>query len=128
MKTVFIVDDSDTNLMLAKTTLDGTYRTFALPSAAMMFKLAEKIKPDLILLDIDMPEMDGFEAIQLLKQNEKLASVPVVFLTAMNDPAAEVRGFELGALDFITKPFSSHVLLERIKVYLETDNRKPTGD
>ena len=128
MKTIFIVDDSDTNLLTAKTTLDGTYRTFALPSAARMFKLAEKIKPDLILLDIDMPEMDGFQTIQLLKQNEKLASVPVVFLTAINDAAAEVRGFELGALDFITKPFSQPELLKRIKLYIETDNRKPTGD
>jgi len=72
-KTIFIVDDNDTNLMAAKTALDGTYKTFALPSAAKMFKLLEKITPDLILLDLDMPETDGFQAMSALKADEKLA-------------------------------------------------------
>jgi putative two-component system response regulator len=121
MKTIFIVDDNDTNLMTAKIALDGTYKTFALPSAARMFKLAEKIMPDLILLDVDMPEMDGFEAMSVLKSDDKLKSIPVVFLTAKHDTQSEIRGFEIGALDFINKPFSPPVLIRRIETHIETD-------
>jgi putative two-component system response regulator len=121
MKIIFVVDDNDTNLMAAKTALDGSYKTFALPSAERMFKLAEKIMPDLILLDVDMPEMDGFEAMQVLKSDVKLQSVPVIFLTAKNDVETEIRGFELGAIDFIYKPFSIPVLLKRLENHLETD-------
>ncbi|MCL2069478.1 MAG: response regulator [Treponema sp.] len=118
METIFIVDDNDTNLMAAKTALDGIYKTYALPSAAKMFKLAEKILPDLILLDIDMPEMDGFQAIQVLRSDNKLKSIPVIFLTAKEDEATEKQGLEMGALDFIRKPFSQPVLIERIEKYI----------
>ena len=121
MKTIFIVDDNQTSLMVAKTALDGAYKSFALTSVARMFKLAEKITPDLILLDVDMPEMDGFEAMALLKANSALKSVPVVFLTSRNDLEAEIRGFEMGALDFINKPFSPPVLIRRIATHIETD-------
>ena len=118
MKIIFIVDDNDTNLMAAKTALDGAYKAYALPSAAAMFKLAEKIKPDLILLDINMPEMDGFQAIEILKSDEKLKSIPVIFLTARDDPATEVRGYELGASDFMVKPFSAPILIKSIETHI----------
>jgi len=121
MKTIFIVDDNDTNLMAAITALDNTYKTFPLPSAAKMFKLLEKIIPDLILLDIDMPEMDGFQAMSVLKSDEKLKTIPVIFLTAKNDAESEIHGFEMGALDFINKPFSAPVLIRRIETHIETD-------
>jgi putative two-component system response regulator len=121
MKTIFIVDDNDTNLMAAKTVLDGTYKTFALPSAEKMFKLLEKITPDLILLDVDMPEMDGFQAMSILKSDAKLRPIPIIFLTAKNDAESEIRGFEMGALDFINKPFSAPVLIRRIETHIETD-------
>jgi putative two-component system response regulator len=121
MKTVFVVDDNDSNLFAAKTALEGTYRTLTIPSAARMFKLAEKIKPDLILLDIEMPECDGFSAMEQMKTNPALAHVPVMFLTARHDPEAEMRGFELGAVDFISKPFSTPILLRRIETHIETD-------
>ncbi|MDR1868763.1 MAG: response regulator [Treponema sp.] len=121
MKTIFIVDDNDTNLMAAKTALEGMYKTFALPSAEKMFKLLEKITPDLILLDVDMPEMDGFQAMSALKSDEKLKSIPVIFLTAKNDAESEIHGFEMGALDFINKPFSAPVLIKRIETHIETD-------
>jgi putative two-component system response regulator len=121
MKTIFIVDDNDTNLMAAKNALDGYYKTFAVPSAAKMFKLAEKIMPDLILLDVDMPEMDGFQAMEILRANDRLKSIPVIFLTAMNDAGTEIRGFEMGALDFINKPFSPPVLIKRIETHIEAD-------
>jgi putative two-component system response regulator len=121
MKTIFIVDDNETNRMAAKQALDGTYKSFALPSATMMFKLLEKITPDLILLDVDMPEMDGFEAMARLKADEKLKAVPIVFLTAMNDVKTEIKGFEMGALDFLYKPFSPPVLIKRIETHIDTD-------
>jgi putative two-component system response regulator len=121
VKIIFIVDDNDTNRMAAKTALEATYMTYALPSAGKMFKLLEKITPDLILLDLDMPEMDGFEAMSVLKADEKLKSIPVIFLTAKTDEESEIRGFEMGALDFITKPFSTPRLLKRIETHIETD-------
>ena len=120
-KTIFVVDDVDTNLSSAKDALKDHYRVMTLPSAAKMFALLEKITPDLILLDIEMPEMDGFEALNRLKDIKIHADIPVIFLTAMNDPSIEVRGFELGVVDFVTKPFSAPVLLNRIKTHLSID-------
>ena len=121
MKTVFIVDDNKSNLYSAKTALEGVYRTYALLSAERMFKIAERITPDLILLDIEMPETDGFEAMRILKSDERWRAIPVVFLTSRNDAEAEIRGFEMGALDFISKPISPPVLIKRIETHLETD-------
>jgi putative two-component system response regulator len=121
MKKIFIVDDNDTNRVAIKTALDGVYATYALPSAAKMFSLIEKITPDLILLDVDMPEMDGFEALTLLKADRSLSSIPVIFLTAQHDAESEIRGFEIGAIDFIHKPFSPPVLIKRIETHIETD-------
>jgi len=120
-KTIFVVDDSDTNLAMAKDALKAQYRVMTLPSAAKMFAFLEKITPDLILLDIEMPEMDGFEALRLLKENSEWAGIPVIFLTSMTDADVEVRGFTLGVIDFITKPFSEPVLVNRIKTHLDID-------
>jgi len=121
MKTIFVVDDSDTNLSMAEEALDKHYRVMTMPSAAKMFSLLGKIKPDLILLDIEMPEMDGFEALGRLKSESVWANIPVVFLTGHTDAEVEVHGFEMGAVDFITKPFSAPVLLNRIKTHLDID-------
>ncbi|MCL2637176.1 MAG: response regulator [Oscillospiraceae bacterium] len=121
MKTIFIVDDNATNLVTAKDALEGAFKTFALPSAERMFQLLEKITPDLILLDVDMPEMDGYEALAALKADANLKQIPVIFLTAKHDAASEIRGFEMGAMDFISKPFSAPVLRRRLETHIETD-------
>ena len=118
MKTVFIVDDSDTNLIIAERTLEKQYDVMTMPSAEMMFSLLEKIRPDLILLDIHMPMMNGIEALSQLKNNNSYAGIPVILLTSLHDAAVEAHGFELGALDFINKPFSPPVLMNRIKTHL----------
>jgi len=118
LKTIFVVDDNNVNLLSADETLSKYYHVFTLVSAADMFDLLENIKPDLILLDILMPEMDGFETLKLLKANRSYAEIPVIFVTSRNDKLTEVQGFELGAVDFITKPFSEPVLLNRIKTHL----------
>jgi putative two-component system response regulator len=120
-KTIFVVDDNDTNLAMAKQALGNTYRVLLMPSAAKMFNLAEKITPDLILLDVEMPEMDGYEALAKLKADARFQGTPVMFLTAKTDPEAEVRGFELGAVDYVTKPFSPLVLLKHIEMHLNLD-------
>jgi len=120
LKTIFVVDDSDTNLAMAEETLEKQYRVMTLPSAAKMFTLLEKVTPDLILLDITMPEMTGFEAMKRLKASGS-HDIPVIFLTGLTDPADEAYGIELGAVDFITKPFSEPVLLNRIKNHLHID-------
>lgn len=119
-KTIFVVDDNDTNLSMAKEALKDSYRVMTLPSAAKMFAMMEKVTPHLILLDIEMPEMDGFEALSRLKAGDK-AEIPVIFLTSMTDAAVEARGFQLGVIDFITKPFSTPVLINRIKTHLDID-------
>ena len=120
-KTIFVVDDNDTNLAVAKEALDKSYRVLTLPSAAKMFALIDKVVPDLILLDIEMPDMDGFEALRRLKTDNLHENIPVIFLTSMRDAATEIRGFQLGVVDFVTKPFTAPVLLNRIKSHLQID-------
>ena len=121
MKTIFAVDDNEVNRIAAKNALESDYAIYALASAEKMFKMLKKITPDLILLDIDMPEMDGFQAMQLLKSDPHYKSIPVIFLTGERDISVEIRGFELGVVDFINKPFSTPVLMKRIESHLETD-------
>ena len=121
MKVIFIVDDSAVNLTKAKQALEGSYRVLTLLSAAKMFTLIEKVTPDLILMDIEMPEMDGFTALQKLRENKNTEHIPVMFLTAFGDEAREVRSLELGAVDFVTKPFSTSVLLNRISRHLHIE-------
>jgi putative two-component system response regulator len=122
MKTVFVVDDSDTCLSKVEEALENQYYVITLPSAAKMFAMLEKMMPDLILLDISMPEMDGNAALSILKKNEKTANIPVIFLTGYADSMIEARSFKSGVIDFIIKPFSSLVLLTRIKMHLDMDN------
>jgi len=122
LKTVFVVDDSDTTLTMVERALEGYYRVMTLPSASKMFMLLEKVIPDLILLDIEMPEMDGLSALRKLKANNLFSHIPVMFLTGRTDPAIEVSGFELGAVDFVTKPFSAPVLLNRIRSHLDIED------
>jgi putative two-component system response regulator len=121
MKTIFVVDDSDTNLTMAEKALEDRYRVMTMPSAAAMFSFLEKVKPDLILLDIEMPDMDGFQALEVLKSESKWADIPVMFLTGRTDADVEARGFEMGAIDFVTKPFSAPVLNNRINTHLNID-------
>jgi putative two-component system response regulator len=119
LNTIFIVDDSDTNLATAEEALEDHYNVMTVPSAMKMFTLLEKITPNLILLDIEMPGMNGFEAIQSLKANTSWANIPVIFLTGTVDAAIEEQGKKLGAVGIIAKPFSAPVLLERISAHIK---------
>ena len=119
MKTIFVVDDNNINLVAADETLSDSYNVFTFASAMTMFEVLNDIIPDLILLDILMPDIDGFEALKRLKADMQYAQIPVIFLTSKNDANTEARGFEMGAVDFIFKPFSAPVLLNRIKAHLQ---------
>ena len=120
-KVIFVVDDNAVNLSVAKEALKDHYRIRTLPSAAKMFEILSKVTPDMILLDIRMPDMDGFEALALLKKDIATADIPVIFLTSLTDTETEVRGFQMGAIDFINKPFSEPILLNRIRTHLGID-------
>lgn len=87
-------------------------------------KFLSKNKPDLILLDINMPDMDGYETLIKIRENSELDNVPVIFLTALSDSESEVRGIELGAVDFIIKPFIPQTMLSRVKMHLEFSEYK----
>lgn len=113
-KTIFVVDDNDINLSVAKESLKEHYRVFTMASGEKMFSLLEKITPDLIFLDIEMPDMDGYEALRRLKENPSYTNIPVLFLTGTIDDEIKARSAELGALDIIIKPFSAPDLLDRI--------------
>ena len=86
-----------------------------------MFEVMDSIQPDLILLDVEMPEMSGFEVLQILKENSVTSAIPVIFLTGSTDAEDEVRGLQMGVVDFVRKPFSASVLQNRIKNHLEMD-------
>ena len=113
-KTIIVVDDSDVNLVICKKILKPFYEVYSAPSAARLFKLMEHIKPDLIMLDVEMPDINGYEAARMLKEEADFREIPIIFLTARNDPVSEKIGLNLGAVDYIIKPVDSEQLIERI--------------
>jgi len=121
---IIIVDDDSTNLTVGKSTLSDKYDVFTASSGERLFSHLEKVYPDLILLDIRMPEMDGYEVIKRLKDSEKTIDIPVIFLTSRIDPASEIKGLSLGAVDYITKPFSRELLLKRIDLHVLFERQK----
>ena len=121
---IIIVDDDITNLTVGANSLAGRYNVLTAPSGQKLFALLKKVKPALILLDIEMPEMNGYEVIKLLKNSEKTAHIPVIFLTAQIDPQSEVKGLHLGAVDYITKPFSRELLLQRVGLHIQFEKQK----
>jgi len=121
MKTIFVVDDNTINLMTADKTLSDYYNVITFASASAMFDFLNNTIPDLILLDIMMPDIDGYEALKELRTDMNYAGIPVIFLTSKNDAATEALGFEMGVIDFISKPFSGPVLLNRIKTHLHIE-------
>lgn len=121
MRHILIVDDNKTNLLSAKSALADEYKITAVTSGEQALLFLEKNVPDLILLDINMPEMDGLEVMERIKRSEKCAYVPIIFLTADNDSVTESRCLENGAQDFISKPFVPAVMRSRISRTLELE-------
>ena len=123
-KKIMLVDDNITNLTIGRNILIGDYDVFTLQSGEKLFKLLGKVFPDLILLDIEMPDMNGYEVIRRLKGEPRTRWIPVVFLTAKNDPGSELEGLNLGAVDYIAKPFSPPLLIKRIELHLLVEAQK----
>lgn len=123
-KTIFLVDDNPTNLLIGKNALVENYNVFTIPSGEKMFEMLKKITPDLILLDVSMPGMSGYDAIKSLKADPSYSSIPVIFLTALYDSANELEGLSLGAIDYISKPFSPALLLKRIGLHILVEDQK----
>jgi putative two-component system response regulator len=115
---ILVVDDNIANLKLVRGQLSDSYRVSMAKSGAQCLAMVAKTIPDLILLDIDMPEMDGFETMERLKRHESLSRIPVIYLTANNDTDTEVRALESGAKDFVTKPFQKDILRHRISLHI----------
>jgi len=123
-KIIVVVDDNLDNLSALRNTLKDIYAVYPCPSALKMFDLLGHIQPELILLDVEMPEMNGYEAIKKLKSDDKFHEIPVIFLTSMSDEESEMEGLELGAVDYIRKPFAAPLLLQRIKTHLSMMEQK----
>ena len=123
-KKVILVDDNPINLKLARNTLMGKYDVFTVPSAEKLFQLLEQTTPDIILLDVMMPGLSGYEAIKMLKSEPRTADIPVVFLTSKSDTNSELEGFIHGAVDYVSKPFSPQLLLKRVDVHVLVESQK----
>jgi putative two-component system response regulator len=118
-RTILIVDDSPDNIDILRSILHKEYRVIVALNGATALKLTESMKlPDLILLDIMMPVMNGYELCQSLKYNIKTRNIPIIFVTAKEDVIDEAKGFELGAVDYITKPIRPAVVKARIRTHL----------
>lgn len=117
-QTILVVDDTPENIDVLKGILASEYVVRAATSGALALKLVEKKPPDLILLDVMMPEMDGYEVCRRLKSDDRTAQIPVIFVTAKTETEDEQAGFELGAVDYIAKPVNLAIVQARVKTHL----------
>jgi len=116
---VLIVDDEKTNIAVLTSILSGDYDIIVARDGCDAIEVANEYMPDIILLDIVMPVMDGYEVINTLKANEKTADIPVIFVTGLSDNKEEERGLALGAADYISKPFSPAIVKLRVRNQIE---------
>lgn len=127
--TLLLVDDEATNLQVLRHILQDNYRLLFAKDGATAVQLAEKEHPNLILLDIMMPGMSGYEVCSTLKQQESTRFIPIIFITALSDSADEEKGLNLGAVDYIAKPFSPSIVKARVRTHLslvQADELKET--
>lgn len=118
--TVLIVDDVGTNIDVLKASLEDNYAIkIALNGRTALEIAAKEPHPDIILLDVMMPEMDGYEVCTKLKSDPTTSQIPVLFVTAMDDSQFEVKGFDVGGVDYITKPVVPELVLARVRTHLE---------
>ncbi|MBN2192562.1 MAG: response regulator [Polyangiaceae bacterium] len=116
--TVLVIDDALESVDVLRGILDGLYRVKAAIHSREGLDLARCSPPDLILLDVMMPGMDGYSVCQELKRDERTRAVPVIFITTLSDVVSEARGLELGAVDYITKPFAPELVRARVRTHV----------
>jgi len=117
--TILITDDEKTNLDILGSILSPIYNLLISRSGPRTLELAKEHQPDLILLDVIMPEMSGFEIISKLKEAEETSRIPVIFITGLTDAANEEKGFFLGAVDYIAKPFNKSIVKARVNTHIK---------
>lgn len=115
---ILLVDDEPTNLRVLRTVLNDLYRLLFAKNGLEALQLAAEHQPDLVLLDVMMPGMTGFEVCTALKANDNTRHIPVIFVTALRDEIDETQGFDVGAVDYITKPITPAVVRARVKTHL----------
>ncbi len=124
---ILVVDDTPANIQVLSATLKAQgYQISVATNGRQALDILDRVRPDLILLDVMMPELDGFETCRRLKASEHWRQVPVIFLTAKTEIADIVQGFELGAVDYVAKPFNAHELLARVNTHLTVDELRRT--
>ena len=122
---ILLVDDNVNNLHVLHQTLDGRgYNLLVAKNGTSALSIAEKAKPSLILLDVMMPEMDGYEVCRRLKGNPALSDIPIIYLSALTDTGDKVKGLELGAVDYIGKPFQPEEVIARVNTHLAINSLK----
>ena len=122
---IIVVDDDLTSLTAIKNILKPLYEVYIASSAAKMFELLMRITPGLILLDVDMPELNGYETAQFLKSDRDHRDIPIIFMTSKDDINSEMAGLELGVVDYIYKPYAAPLLLKQVETHLLlTEQRK----
>ena len=120
---ILIVDDTPENISLLKAVLRSEYEIKVATGGKKAIEIARKSKVDLILLDVMMPDFDGYETCKALKQDEKTRDIPVIFVTALSDADDESKGFECGGVDYIAKPISPPIVRARVRTHLELYNQ-----
>lgn len=123
-KTIMIVEDTEMNIDILVEALQDEYELIVAINGAEALELAEEQKPDLILLDIMMPEMDGYEVLKRLKETSELNHIPVILLSAITDSDSKFKGFSLGAVDYVTKPFEIIEVKARVKTQLKLEDAR----
>ncbi|HEY8910672.1 MAG TPA: response regulator [Desulfosporosinus sp.] len=117
---ILLIDDTPEHIETAVTVLrENNFRVRIATKGSTAFKLIEQHHPDLILLDVYMPEMDGFEICRMIKSESELSSIPIIFLTSSNDAESIKKGFDLGAQDYVVKPFNTSELLARVHTHIK---------
>jgi response regulator RpfG family c-di-GMP phosphodiesterase len=116
---VLIVDDEPGNIKILSNILATDYVMSVATNGKQALEIARSQLPDIILLDMVMPEMDGIEVCRTLKEDESTADIPVIFVTSMSDTANEERGLEAGAVDYISKPISPPIVKARVKIHIQ---------
>ena len=120
---ILIIDDEKSNIIELADILDADYDILAVRDSREALNIAERKMPDVILLDIVMPEMDGHAVIAALKNSEKTKNIPVIFITGLSETDDEKKGLSLGAADYITKPFSSEIVRLRVQNQIKMQNQ-----
>ena len=121
---IFLVDDNPVYLNTGKSALQDKYAVVTIPSGDKLLLALQKTIPDLILLDVEMPGMNGYDVIKKIKSDPQTEGIPVIFLTGKDEPENELLGLSLGAVDYITKPFSASLLLKRVELHLLLQSQK----